>query len=184
MTLKFLVHVFEEFLVHVEKVTGIECSHESSLGVGKVDLPHPALHGLVLRHCDQSKVEMRQLFEDLGFLQNDGVLSRGYFECFHVICLANRQDLLNDQPRPQTKPRQLVLQPLPPVVIETHRDLVLWLFGAHFCLLSDFSDALVQLHLLQPVHLVLSHLHWHPILVEGFLELRKVPAQGGPDLSL
>lgn len=57
-TLPLFFNVTEQLLVHIEKVAGVEGGDEGALRTRDVDLPDPALHCLVMRHCHQSEVKL------------------------------------------------------------------------------------------------------------------------------
>ena len=48
----------EEALVHVKQVAGEESGQERALCPREVDMPDPALHGLVMSHCYQGEMEL------------------------------------------------------------------------------------------------------------------------------
>ena len=52
------VQSLEETLVHVKQVAGEESSQERALCPWKVDLPDPALHGLMMSHRYQGEMEL------------------------------------------------------------------------------------------------------------------------------
>ena len=102
-SLTLLSYLFKQVLVHVEEVAGEERDNEGALRGGKVYLPDPAFHWLMMRHCDHCEVKLAQAAEEFGPLGYNSLLSRRDFECLKVFHLIDGQDLFYYKSGSQTE---------------------------------------------------------------------------------